>query len=259
MPWMQFASGQSRSPKVPMPKERPEEAPQLPPVGVSQSSPWSPRVSDFGSTPGDNLVERRWAPLSISGQEPPWWLRVDAPVAPEALPKLDLSNLQRHGIDPDDLVRRMVRSENASQDPRLRNPASSATGLTQMLGSTWLDLMRTYQPDLYDWWKSSPKRLLDLRMDPALSRQMGAAYADQNAAGLANANLPVAENTLYLAHHFGLTGAKNILGATPDTLAVDVLSHRAVQDNPNVVTPSMTVRELRQWAADRMKYGPGRR
>src|SRR6266850_1994357 len=97
--------------------------------------------------------------------------------------------------------------------------------------------MRNYRRDLFDWWSGNPDGLLELRTDPALSRQMVGAYADQHAKLLSAAKLPVTQGTLYLAHHFGIGGAKAILNATdPNALAKDVLSPEVVRRNSDLIS-----------------------
>jgi hypothetical protein len=168
-----------------------------------------------------------------------------------------LRNLQKNGIDPDDVAKRIVRAENAEGNPYLKNVTTSATGLGQFTDETWRDLIKKYRRDLFDWWSPDPQGLLELRTDAELSRQMVAANADKHAKELEETGLPVTKGTIYLAHHFGRGGAKAILTAEPNTLAMRVLTPGAVTENRNVITPTTTVQDLRSWADDVIENGPG--
>src|SRR5581483_2792886 len=87
------------------------------------------------------------------------------------------------------------------------NPNSSAAGPGQFIDGTWLDMLARHRPDI----TGSRDELLALKNDPALSREMTAAYAGDNAGILSKAGLPVTAGTQYLAHFAGPQGAVGIL------------------------------------------------
>src|SRR6187402_2186859 len=96
-------------------------------------------------------------------------------------------------------------------NPNATNPNSSASGLGQFIDSTWLSTLRSARPDLAEG--KSNAELLALKTDPAISREMTQAYANQNQAILQKNGLPVTEGNTYLAHFAGPGGAVKVLQA----------------------------------------------
>lgn len=111
-----------------------------------------------------------------------------------------------------------------------KNPRSSATGAGQFIDKTWLTTIQQARPDLVAG--KTRAQVLALRNDPAISKEMTEAYAVANARGLYDSGLPVTEQTVYLAHHFGLGGARKILRAPPDTPMQSLISPSEMQANP---------------------------
>ncbi|MCP2083977.1 UNVERIFIED_ORG: hypothetical protein J2W74_005242 [Methylorubrum zatmanii] len=132
-------------------------------------------------------------------------------------------------------------------DATAKNPRSSATGAGQFIESTWLDMIGKHRPDL----AGLPRdQVLALRNDAGLSRQMTQAYADENAAGLRAAGLPVNDGTQYLAHFAGLGGARSALSADPSTPVANVLPASSIRANPFL--QGWTAGDLTSWAARKM-------
>jgi hypothetical protein len=132
------------------------------------------------------------------------------------------------------------------------NPRSTATGAGQFIESTWLDMMARHEPDLIAGMDRG--QILALRTDPALSRKMTEAYANENKAMLGQAGLPVTDGTTYLAHFAGPAGAKGILTADPTAMAGDILGPAVVKANPFL--KNMTAGDLTAWANKKMGGGP---
>lgn len=130
------------------------------------------------------------------------------------------------------------------------NPNSSAVGVGQFVDETWLETLYKARPDIWPAGvglqeainsakagknKSSipaVQALLDKKTDKNLAMEMTRAYSRENATGLFRAGLPVTEQTVYLAHHFGLGGAKKIINAAPDTPIKNLLSAQDYNANP---------------------------
>jgi hypothetical protein len=111
-----------------------------------------------------------------------------------------------------------------------KNPRSSATGAGQFIDKTWLATIQQARPDLVAG--KTRAQVLALRNDPVISKEMTEAYAVANARGLYDSGLPVTEQTVYLAHHFGLGGARKILRASPNTPMQSLISPSEMQANP---------------------------
>lgn len=129
-------------------------------------------------------------------------------------------------------------------NPNARNPNSSASGLGQFIDSTWLDTLSRHRPDLTTG--KSRQELLDLRSDPALSREMTGAYAADNAGVLASAGFQPSPGAVYLAHFAGPQGAVKVMGADPKTPVASILGASAVKANPFL--SGMSAADLQAWA-----------
>ena len=133
----------------------------------------------------------------------------------------------------DGFVDKMIGVESAN-NPKAKNPLSSATGLGQFLSSTWMNTVRQYRPDLTE--NYSAPEVLAMRTDPVLSRQMTKAYAIDNAKALQKQGLPVTKETVYAAHFLGPVGAVKAYKADPTTPAATVLGSAVVNANPNIMS-----------------------
>ena len=161
------------------------------------------------------------------------------------------------GASMDAMVERIISIESAGV-PNARNKRSSATGLGQFLDETWLDLIRTHRPDLAR--DRSQDKILELRSDAKVAREITMRFTEQNAAMLRKRGLPVTPGTLYLAHFAGGAGAVAILSAHADADAASVMAtadamgrtkrERIVKANPFL--DHFTVADLRSWADRKM-------
>lgn len=111
-----------------------------------------------------------------------------------------------------------------------KNPRSTAAGVGQFLERTWLEVLGRNRPELLAG--KSRAQVLALRNDPTIAREMTEAFAVENARGLYESGLPVTPQTIYLAHHFGIGGARQMLRADPDTPVSNLLPGRALAANP---------------------------
>ncbi len=110
-----------------------------------------------------------------------------------------------------------------------RNPDSSATGAGQFLDGTWLEQVRKNRPELAQG--KTDAEILALRTDAKLSREMVAAYREQNTRQLRAAGVPATAANVYAAHHFGAAGAVAFAKATPDTPMSSILDPAAIAAN----------------------------
>lgn len=133
-------------------------------------------------------------------------------------------------------------------NPSAQNPNSSAGGLGQFIDSTWLAMLKQERPDLIEG--RSPQELLALKSDPALSRQMTEAYANQNGQILSKAGFEANPGNTYLAHFAGPQGAVKVLSADPTAPVESILGPQAVAANSFL--RGMTAGDLQAWAARKM-------
>ena len=117
-------------------------------------------------------------------------------------------------------------------DNNAYNARTGALGKHQFLASTWLGLVRHYKPAWADGLTQA--QILDKRRDGAVSDQMVALYDRDSTRQLASAGYAATPGNLYLAHHFGATGAAKILGAPDATPMQSLVSARAYRDNPHL-------------------------
>lgn len=103
-----------------------------------------------------------------------------------------------------------------------KNPLSSATGRYQFIDSTWNDLA-----------KSRPDLALTDRFNGEQQERAMNAFTAENSDGLRAAGLPTDNNSLYLAHRFGLGGAKRAFAADP-TASVASIFPEVMKANPDL-------------------------
>jgi hypothetical protein len=129
-----------------------------------------------------------------------------------------------------------------------KNPLSSATGLGQFIESTWLRMMRDYRPDLAA--NMTRQELLDLRLDPTLSREMVQNLARENESFLRSKGHQITAGRLYLAHFLGPSGADQALAAQDSQMVLAVMGQGVVSANPFLT--NYTIADLKAWADRKM-------
>ena len=145
------------------------------------------------------------------------------------------------------LIGHIIRVESAG-NASARNPRSTATGLGQFIESTWLRMMRSYRPDLVV--SLSRRELLDLRLDPDMSRQMVRHLAQENEGYLRARGHAISAGRLYLAHFLGPAGADQALRAGPEQSVDHVMGAAVVSANPFL--RGWSIAELQNWAERKM-------
>lgn len=146
------------------------------------------------------------------------------------------------------LVNQIIRVESAG-NATAKNPLSTATGLGQFIESTWLRMMRTYRPDLVA--RLSRQELLNLRVDPALSRAMVTNLARENEAFLRARGHHITAGRLYLAHFLGPGGANTALRSDPNATVLSVMGAGVVNANPFL--RGRTVGWMTDWSDRKMR------
>ncbi|MDQ1198824.1 hypothetical protein [Agrobacterium sp. SORGH_AS 787] len=154
---------------------------------------------------------------------------------------------QTHGGN---IVDRIIGVESGG-NANAKNPNSSATGAGQFIGSTWMNMMRQYRPDLVAG--KSADQVLAMRSDPALSREMTARYAQENAQFLRNQGVDTTDGNIYLAHFLGPRGAAQVLKADPGASVASIVGEGVV--NANGFLRGMSVADLRAWSIKKMGGG----
>jgi hypothetical protein len=156
------------------------------------------------------------------------------------------------------VVERIITVESGG-DPNARNKRSSATGAGQFLDETWLEMIRTYRRDLVGG--RSETEILELRLDPELTRAIMMRLVEQNAAMLKKRGLPVTPGTLYLTHFAGPAGAVAVLSVSENADAASLMAGadatgRTTREklvNANPFLRELTVGDLKNWANRKMR------
>lgn len=160
---------------------------------------------------------------------------------------------QRTGVDFDYLLAQ-ARLE-SGLDPQARARTSSATGLYQFLGGTWLDTLRKHGAEHGLGWAAQaaadPSRraeVMALRNDPQASALMAAELASDNRLALSGALGREPDSAeLYLAHFLGPQGATQFLtalGSDPAQSAAAILPAAAGANRAIFYAPGGAARSV---------------
>lgn len=147
----------------------------------------------------------------------------------------------------DQFVDRIIRVESGG-NPNARNPNSSAAGLGQFIDGTWLSMVRKHRPDVANG--RSAQQIIALKTDPALSREMTRAYAQENSDFLGTQGLQATPGNIYLAHFLGPRGAAQVLKADPSAPIASVVGQDVVRANSFLKGKSAS--EVVAWASQKM-------
>jgi len=128
----------------------------------------------------------------------------------------------------DNLIGALINSESGG-NPNATNSRSSAGGLGQFIDSTWLSTIKKYRPDVAQG--KTDAQLLQLKFNPELSREMTAAYANENAQFLKARGIEPTPGAIKLSHFAGPAGAAAIY-ADPGKTVEALLGSKAVAANP---------------------------
>lgn len=162
---------------------------------------------------------------------------------------------QKTGVDFNYLLAQAKLESGLNPDARAAN--SSATGLYQFLGSTWVDTLRKHGGDHGLGWASSGAadpamraQVLALRHDPQASALMAAELAGDNQVALTSALGRTPDSSeLYLAHFLGAQGATQFLSALsvdPEQSAASIVPTAAASNRAIFFSGDGTPRSLGQ-------------
>lgn len=165
----------------------------------------------------------------------------------------------QYGVDP--VVLAQMCYQESKFDPSAKSPYSSATGLFQFLSGTWAPASLGTDTNLTPYVLSDKSN----RLNPQLNAYAGAKYLSKNAKIIGSSDV----GDLYLAHFMGpgngkvgesSAGAKGVIqqdAATNGTMTLTQLvgakkAQSMANANKPYIQPNMTVRDLRNWAKDKM-------
>ena len=131
-----------------------------------------------------------------------------------------------------------------------KNPKSTALGVGQFIGSTWLDVMSKHFPQRIEGLDKD--QILELRKDPELSKQAVTAYRGDLQKNLKSNELPITDTTVYLSYFLGPKDGVKLLKSSPNTPIKNILSAKVIEANPNL-QGNKTVRDVVSWATDKME------
>lgn len=160
---------------------------------------------------------------------------------------------QKTGVDFDYLLAQAKLE--SGLDPKARAGTSSATGLYQFLGSTWLDTLKRHGAEHGLGWAgeaaSDPamrSQVMALRTDPQASALMAAELASDNKAALSTSlGREPDSSELYLAHFLGAQGASQFLAAlslAPGKSAASIVPGAAATNRAIFFAPTGAPRSL---------------
>lgn len=116
-------------------------------------------------------------------------------------------------------------SRESGGDPNAQNPLSSASGLFQFTDGTSDDVRRKHpELGLTPGWHKDPNQA-------PIGMQ---AFTNDNAKILSDNNVPVTNNSLYLAHRFGAEGALKALNADVNAPVSSVFGDAVMKANPDL-------------------------
>jgi hypothetical protein len=124
---------------------------------------------------------------------------------------------QAKGIDPE--VALSIAKAESGFDPNAKAKSSSASGLFQILNSTWAGN------------KGTPGK----QFDENENIRVGTDIISQNVQSLKGfLGRDPSPKEVYAAHYFGATGARDFLSAAPDTPTKQLFSKKVLEANPNL-------------------------
>lgn len=210
------------------PLQQQQQGTQAPPMspGAGATPPAAPNQTAVAAPPGGSgPAGGGGAPITVAGQQ------INVALPQGASPRY-VAALQR------------IESGNERDPWRAGAQGSSASGAFQFINSTWA----ANKP------AGAPNRAADAT--PAQQAQALATLTAKNAAQLQRNGFVVNDNTLYIAHNLGASGAAQLMSAPPTADARSVVGEDAARNNPLFFKGRPTVATVMQRYADQMGQAP---
>jgi hypothetical protein len=129
-----------------------------------------------------------------------------------------------------------------------KNKRSSARGFGQFIDSTWLG---TYK-QVYGDTGETDAQILAKKTDLAVATKLTEKLTSENIKVLEDADKPINDTTVYLAHFLNPKVAISVLSAHADTSIDKLVSAKAREANPDVFKKVKTAGDLIAWAEEKM-------
>lgn len=210
-------TGQTTSPKSPIPQSQPKIPTTIPRPSVGIGGVATAALA--ATAAAIPFVQSMISPKTAEPTEPN---RVLGTITAPDISTDDYATAVRKASEqtgvPTQLLATIGEIESGS-GKSMKNQTSSATGAFQFIDSTWAEMMKKFGSEKgYDVSKMSiqdimkNQELMDLRYNNEMSAFMGAKYLQMNAKALKlDPSDPSAAGKLYLAHFLGGAGAKQVL------------------------------------------------
>jgi soluble cytochrome b562 len=144
------------------------------------------------------------------------------------------------------LSQKIIKAEGGSVGAK--NPYSSAAGLGQITAGRYKDIVKNAQPGS----SLSGTTFQQYRQDANLQQKALTAQIELVRQELANNQLSTTDAAVYMAHVFGIGGAKRVFGASDSTNLGKLFSFSVMNQNPSIFRGISTVGDLKQVISDKM-------
>lgn len=132
---------------------------------------------------------------------------------------------------------------------------SSARGVGQFTGRTWLAYIDRLYPELQDLNRTQKLALRSGEENRDIQMKVMNTFTRDNQGRLLNAGVNAGAKETYLAHFLGAGDAIKVLLANPQDLAENIVNPKSVAANPAVFKDGMTIADLINWSVHKMGDG----